>query len=45
MKKLVLFITLIFSISTINAEVINKKCVSQKTGKSTYNINLDTISL
>jgi hypothetical protein len=45
MKELVLFITLIFSISTINAEVINKKCVSEKTGKSTYNINLDTLIL
>ena len=27
------------------AEVINKKCISQKTGKSTYDINLDTLSL
>jgi hypothetical protein len=44
-KEIVLAITLLFSISTINAEVINKKCVSQKTGKSTYNINLDTLSL
>ena len=45
MKKLVLFLTLIFSISTINAEVFNKKCISQKTGKSTYSINLDTVNL
>ena len=45
MKKLILFLTLIFSISTINAQVINKKCISQKTGKSTYDINLDTLNL
>jgi hypothetical protein len=45
MKKLVFFLVLIFSISNINAEVINKKCLSQKTGKSTYDINLDTLNL
>ena len=44
MKELVLFVMLLFSISSINAEVINKRCISQKTGKSTYNINLDTLS-
>lgn len=45
MKKILLYLTLLLSISSINAEVINKKCISQKTGKSTYDINLDTSSL
>ena len=45
MNKSLLFLTLFLSISTLNAEVINKKCLSQKTGKSTYDINLDTLSL
>ena len=45
MKKILLYLTLLLSISSINGEVINKKCISQKTGKSTYDINLDTSSL
>lgn len=30
---------------TASAEVLNKKCISQKTGASTLNINLDTVIL
>ena len=30
---------------TASAEVLNKKCISQKTGASTFNINLDTVIL
>lgn len=44
MKIIILIYILFFSIN-VSAEVFNKKCISQKTGTSTFNINLDTVSL
>ena len=44
MKKIIL-IFIIFCSVTASAEVFNKKCTSHKTGKSVFNINIDTNSL
>jgi len=44
MKKTLLFFVLLFAVDA-SAEVFNKKCISQKTGASTFNINLDTVTL
>ena len=43
MKKIILFVLCIFSLNG-QAEVFNKKCTSQS-GKSLFNINIDTVSL
>ena len=44
MKIIIIIYTLLFSLN-ISAEVFNKKCISQKTGASSFNINLDTATL
>jgi len=44
MKKLILIFILLFT-ADASAEVFNKKCIKQKTGTSTFDINIDTVSL
>ncbi len=44
MKIIIIIYILFFSIN-VSAEVFNKKCISQKTGASSFNINLDTVRL
>ena len=44
MKKIIFIFVLLFAVDA-SAEVFNKKCISQKTGASTFNINLDTVIL